>query len=171
MARRILVIAALTIASLTTWAARTASAQSVVPAPQPSLVFATQPVALFSSAAPVEPAVTTQYPRMTYRESGSRPLGMASLYASTALMQVLDVHSSLKAFSRGAVEGNPMMAGVAKNKSAFIAVKGLVAASTIMMARQIAKRSKVAAIITMAAVNSAYAMVVSHNYKLAKSLR
>ena len=96
---------------------------------------------------------------------------MTSLYVSTATMQALDVHSTLKAFSTGAVEANPLMTGVTKNPAAFIALKAGVAASTIMAARQMAKHNKVAAVVTLVAVNSVYAMVVSHNYRVANSLR
>lgn len=93
---------------------------------------------------------------------------LKSLYASTAVMQGLDVHSTLKAFSAGAVEGNPIMSGVTKNRAAFIATKAAVAAVTILATRKIAKKNKVAAVITLIAVNSAYAMIVNHNYKLAR---
>ena len=93
---------------------------------------------------------------------------LKSLYASTAVMQGLDVHSTLKAFSTGAVEGNPIMSGVTKNRAAFIATKAAVAAVTILATRKIAKKNKVAAVITLIAVNSAYAMIVNHNYKLAR---
>ncbi|MEO7189932.1 MAG: DUF5658 family protein [Vicinamibacterales bacterium] len=96
---------------------------------------------------------------------------MLSLYASTALMQALDVHSTLTAFSAGAVEGNPMMKGIAGNKAAFIAMKAGVAASTIFATRALAKKNKVAAIATLLAINSAYAMVVDHNYKVARAGR
>lgn len=93
---------------------------------------------------------------------------LKSLYASTAVMQGLDVHSTLKAFSAGAVEGNPIMSGVTKNRAAFMATKAAVAAVTILATRKIAKKNKVAAVITLIAVNSAYAMIVNHNYKLAR---
>ena len=83
-------------------------------------------------------------------------------------MQGLDLHSTLKAFSAGAVEGNPIMSGVTKNRAAFIATKAAVAAVTILATRKIAKKNKVAAVITLIAVNSAYAMIVNHNYKLAR---
>ena len=93
---------------------------------------------------------------------------LGSLYVSTAAMQALDMHSTLQAFKAGAVEGNPLMSGITKNRGVFMATKAAVAASTILAARQIAKRNKVAAIATMVAINSAYAMIVSHNYKLAR---
>ena len=101
------------------------------------------------------------------RRAGSSAL-LTSLYASTAVMQALDMHSTLQAFKAGAVEGNPLMAGIANNRGAFLATKAAVAASTIFAARKMAKRNKVAAVVTMVAINSAYAMIVNHNYKLAR---
>jgi hypothetical protein len=101
---------------------------------------------------------------------GGRAL-MGSLYASTAVMQALDIHSTLKGLDRGAVESNPLMAGLTSNKAAFIATKVGVAAGTILAARHVAKRNKVAAALTLVALNSAYAVVVSRNYKIAGGLR
>jgi hypothetical protein len=46
-----------------------------------------------------------------------------------------------------------------------------VATSTVLAARHMAKRNKVAAIATLIAVNSAYAMIVQHNYRVAQRLR
>ena len=109
--------------------------------------------------APVDP--------VRFRRAGSTAL-LKSLYASMAVMQALDVHSTLSAFKAGAVEANPLMADVARNRGAFVAVKAAVATSTILAARQIAKRSKVAAVVTMVAINGAYAMIVQHNYKVAR---
>ena len=96
---------------------------------------------------------------------------MTGLYASTFTMQALDVHSTLKAFSVGAVEANPMMTGVTKNKMAFIALKAGIATSTVLAARSMARTNKVAAIATLIAVNSAYAMIVEHNYAVARRLQ
>ena len=108
-------------------------------------------------------------PPPVYRRPGSSML-LNSLYASTIAMQALDVHSTLSAFRAGAVEGNPMMAGVTKNRAAFMAVKAGVAASTVLAARQLAKRNRVAAVVTLVAINSAYAFVVNHNYKIARGI-
>jgi hypothetical protein len=104
------------------------------------------------------------------RRTGSSAL-MTSLYASTAVMQALDVHSTLLALDRGAVEANPLMAGAAGNRTAFIALKAGVAFSTVMAARNMSKKNKVAAIITLVAINSAYAMVVNHNYRVVRGAR
>lgn len=108
---------------------------------------------------PIVPVLPERY--------GSRKGLLNSLYASTAVMQGLDVHSTLMAFRSGAVEGNPLMVGATRNRAAFIATKAAVTAATIFAAKKIARKNKVAAVITLVAVNSAYAMVVAHNYRLA----
>lgn len=125
----------------------------------------------------VPPVVLTsvgQLPSVSFNAEYRRPERstlMTSLYASTAVMQALDVHSTLTAINRGAVEANPMMSSVTGNAGAFIALKAGVAFSTVMAARHMSKRNKVAAVATLIAVNSAYALVVSHNYRVAQRLR
>jgi hypothetical protein len=94
-----------------------------------------------------------------------------SLYVTTAVTQALDIHSTLKALDRGGVEMNPLLSGLTGNKAAFIAVKSAVAAGSILAARRLAKRNKVAAIISMVAINAAYGLVAHHNYKVAGRLR
>lgn len=93
---------------------------------------------------------------------------LSSLYASMVLTQALDTHSTLKALRAGGAEANPLMAGLARHPAAFVATKAAVAAVSVWAARRIASRNKVAAIVTMAAVNSVYAMAASRNYRLAR---
>jgi uncharacterized protein DUF5658 len=90
---------------------------------------------------------------------------LVPLYVSFAALQALDVHSTMRALDGGAVEGNPLMRGVAHQPAALIGVKAAGAASTIWLAHRMSKRSKAGAFVVMAAVNSAYAMVVAHNYR------
>src|SRR5262245_37568924 len=61
-------------------------------------------------------------PPVQQRQRTSSAL-LKSLYASTAVVQALDLHSTLRAFQAGAVEGNPLMSGIVKNRMAFVAVK------------------------------------------------
>jgi hypothetical protein len=103
------------------------------------------------------------------RDGRSRLL--SSLLVSTVVMQALDVHSTYSALGRGAVEANPVMAGLAGNKAAFVATKAALATATVLAARHVGKRNKVAAIATLVAINSAYAFVVDHNYRVARNLR
>ncbi len=104
------------------------------------------------------------------QERKSDPL-LNSLYVTTAVMQGLDAHSTLYAISRGATEANPFMANVVEHKSTFIALKAGVAFSTIMASREMSKRNRVAAIVTMVAVNSAMAYVVQRNYRIGRAGR
>ena len=123
----------------------------------------------------VDPAVPDQtiapivqpYRRVDTGESAL----LTSLYVTTAITQALDIHSTMRAMDRGGVETNPLLSGIAGNKAAFIAVKSAVAAGSIFAARRLAKRNKVAAIATLFALNTAYAFVAHHNYKVAATLR
>jgi hypothetical protein len=99
-------------------------------------------------------------------KAGSKGL-LNSLYVTTVAMQALDIHSTLQAMSSGAVEGNPIMSKVAGNPGAFIATKAAVAAVSVWAAHKMSKRNKAAAVVTLVAVNSAYAMIVGNNYRLA----
>lgn len=90
---------------------------------------------------------------------------LVPMYVSFATLQGLDIHSTLRALDHGATEANPTLGGVAQQPVALIGVKAMSAASTIWLAHKVSKRSRTGALVLMAAVNSAYAMVVAHNYR------
>jgi hypothetical protein len=100
-----------------------------------------------------------------------RPAALPALYASTAILQALDAHSTIKAINAGAHEANPMMKGVAGNKGALLAVKAGVTGATIFMAEKMWKRNPVGAVAMMAIVNGVNAFVVAHNYRVVKGLK
>ena len=161
MSRRLSISFALVVLGFAPWAARDARAQE-------------RQTPLNLSAA-VENAVAT--PPIAVPDQFAYPVAppqkridpmMSSLYVSTAVMQGLDVHSTLKALDAGAVEANPLMSGVTKNKAAFIAMKAGIAAGTIFAAHKASKKNRAAAIISLVAINSVYAMVANHNYKMAR---
>jgi hypothetical protein len=134
-----------------------------------------QPVRLLESIETLEVPLPEQLPDpvvQRYRRIGSAdtPL-LTSLYVATGITQALDIHSTLRALDRGGVESNPMLASLTKNKAAFVAVKAAVAAGSIVAARKLAKKNKVAAIVTMVAINTAYGLIAHHNYKVAGRLR
>ena len=167
MSRRLFVAVALVAVGLAPGIVRNAAAQERVDAANLNLTPAL--TATFAPPVVAEPAqLAYQFPAP--ERKGPSPV-LASLYASTAIMQALDVHSTLKAFNTGAVEGNPLIAGIANHKAAFIATKAAVAFGTIYAARQVAKHNKIAAVVTLVAINSAYAFVVSHNYKVARGIK
>jgi hypothetical protein len=87
------------------------------------------------------------------------------LYVSFATLQLLDAHSTSRALATGGVEANPVMRGVVGNPAALVAVKAGVTASTILLAEKVRSKSRVGAILLMAAFNSTYATVVAHNYR------
>jgi hypothetical protein len=142
--------------------------------------FARDSVSLRSSLAvafaePAEAGAMQMHPPPAPMRGATPRIGssavLASLYVTTALMQGLDVHSTYRAIGLGGKEANPIMGGLTGNKGAFIATKAAMAAATIYMAHRTSKHSQLKAILTLTAINSVYAVVVDHNYRVARGLR
>jgi hypothetical protein len=94
---------------------------------------------------------------------------MFPLYAGFSGLQLLDVHSTTRAIGAGATEGNALMSGVAHHPAALTLVKAGAAASAIyVMESKVRMRSRIAAIATMVGLDSAYAIIVEHNYRAAR---
>ena len=176
---RRLALLVLSVCAFAPWSAAIASAQTRTEDPELILALPNDPpptVALPSVRVMAVDALlrgerdAQSFPvRPAPRERQSPLFG--SLYATTAVMQALDVHSTILALDRGAVEANPLMAGVTRNKAAFIATKAAVATGTILAARSLSKKNKVAAVITLVALNTAYGFIVQNNYRVARGLR
>jgi hypothetical protein len=170
MSRRVVVAAAVVLFAMSPWFNRTASAQdTLLDQAEASMLFVT------SNVVPADaPAVDA--PQIPYNILHGRPESRGSkalmpLYASAAMLQILDVHSTLSAMRNGAHEGNPLMTPVTSQTPAFVAVKAGIAASTIFAVRSLAKRNKAAAVAALIGINVGYGFVVSHNYRLAQSLQ
>ncbi len=119
---------------------------------------------------PVAPeAQTISRPSFDYGSHAFKTL--LPFYASTAALQILDVRSTLQVIKLGGSEGNPMLRGLAAHPAMFMGVKAAIAAASIYSAHKLAKHSKLGAIATMVAVNSVYAMVVAHNYQVARTMQ
>ena len=119
---------------------------------------------------PTEVAAPADEPLRAREEMRRRPGrgAIVPLYASFVALQGLDVHATLGAVRGGrAREANPAMAGLVSNAGAFIALKAATAAVVIYLTEHVRARNKVGAIVLMAAVNSLYAAVVTHNYRTA----
>jgi hypothetical protein len=97
-----------------------------------------------------------------------RPTVLLPLYVSFAALQVLDIRSTQQALAGGGVEGNPVMSGVVGSPVAMTALKIGATAGIIMVSEKVRKRNPVAAVVMMVTLNSAYAMVVSHNYAISR---
>jgi len=163
MFRRLLVVSAavlFTTVATTAFAAEERAAETLAPA---SLVLApvVAEAAPFTVHMPVAPVFTKKASHV------GAQVGMGAVYASTALMHILDIDSTLKALKVGAVEANPMMSGVVHNKAAFFATKAAIATASIYATARMARHNKLGAIITSSAINSAYLMIVRNNYKIA----
>jgi hypothetical protein len=91
-----------------------------------------------------------------------------SMYVSFAALQIMDAVSTRKALSGGAREANPVMGGIARNSVALFAVKAGTAAATTWFAEKLAKNHPRRATIMMAVLNTAYAAIVAHNYRVAR---
>jgi hypothetical protein len=89
-----------------------------------------------------------------------------ALYGGMLVLQGFDVHSTLRAIDAGHSEQNPLMRWSVSHPAAFISMKAAASAATIYVAERIRKRHPKRALLFMAAVNSAYAFVVVHNYKV-----
>ena len=160
-----LAFAAVFAASLA-WLPRHAAAQEPIVVQRDAAAM----VAAFAQTAALDVRqLDLQFPAAPPSPRSSRVL--ASLLVSTVVMQALDVHSTFQVLDRGGLEANPVMAPLAGNRGAFIATKAAVATATVLAARHLGKRNKVAAIATLVAVNSAYAFVIDHNYRVARGLR
>lgn len=102
------------------------------------------------------------------KEAGSGSASVRALFVSYAAVQGLDMASTMTARNRGAVEANPIMQG---SYAKGMAVKAGLGAVTMLAVRQIEKKSKKTAVITMIAANVATAAVVANNMRNARRLR
>ena len=93
-------------------------------------------------------------------------VALMSLYVSFATLQGLDAHSTLRAAEFGGLEGNPIFGRVVGSPAAVVATKAAVTAGVVFASERLWKRNKVAAIVMMVALNSAYGAMVAHNYAI-----
>lgn len=145
----------------------------------PSVTVVLPPALLTDAVIEAEPAPLAEAAQMRPVDlPRTRPAGTdfatslrRSMYVSFAALQVMDVVSTRQALSNGATEANPAMAGLARNNAAFFAVKAGTAAATTYFAERLARKHPRRATILMAVLNTAYAAIVVHNYRVAGSNR
>jgi hypothetical protein len=172
MLRRLVVTAGIIVWSGCSWAVVGAAAQdlaSPLANAMPKLTFATSVTS--PAATPVAPDAASIVSRQSFDFGSGHDKALLPLYASTAMLQFLDVRSTLNVIKLGGGEGNPVLKGLVSHPAMFVGFKAAIAAATIYSAHKMAKHSKIGAIATMVALNSVYAMVVEHNYQLAQTLR
>jgi hypothetical protein len=86
-------------------------------------------------------------------------------------LQALDVHSTYRVLNAGGREANPAAAQFVNSPAALIALKAGTTAGMIAVTERLRKHSPKAAVVVMAALNSAMATVVAHNYSVAARAR
>lgn len=95
--------------------------------------------------------------------AAARPSVLPSMYVSLAALQGYDTYSTLRAVKLGAVEANPMMAGIVGHPAAFIAVKSGVTVASIYAAEHLWKSGHRAEAIAMIAVTNGLMTAVAVN--------
>ena len=144
-----------------------------------SLIRSVAVVALIGVAAPASAQERTTAARLDLSKADAavwarddvRPSSSTTLKAlsgSYAVLQALDMYSTIVARQRGAAELNPIMNTSFAQAVAFKAAMG---ASAMVATRAIAKTNKKAAVIAMVVMNSATAIVVANNMRNARHLR
>ena len=114
------------------------------------------------------------YPTLTAEEwvaANRRPAALPALDAGFAALQILDIWSTRRAISRGAIEANPVMKRMAGNPAAFWTVKVAATVGPMLVAERLWRRNRVAAITLMAASNGVLAAVAAHNASVLKRQR
>ena len=101
--------------------------------------------------------------------SGEAAFG--TLYTSFGLLQALDAHSTSRALASGAIESNGLVAGIADRPILLMGAKTAVTAGTIVLMERLRKRHPKAAMVTMMALNCAYAVIVVRNSRIAHQAR
>jgi hypothetical protein len=131
----------------------------------------------FDAAAPLETG-SLQLPRplaedaenVFLRDAGPRrPAALVGLYSALAGLNVLDVYSTTQALGNGAREANPVMARAGARVGTAIALKAISTSGSIYFTEKLWKKNRVAAIVTMAALNAGTAVVIARNFRNARS--
>ena len=102
------------------------------------------------------------------RPLSPRPVSLVPLYTTLAVLQALDIDSTLKAIRSGAgLEANPVLKPMVGSPAGLLALKAGTTAAVILAAERLRKdHHPVAAVVLMIGVNSTVAMVAAHNYSI-----
>lgn len=134
----------------------TAPAAAVAPAEPAATPLLLASMSALRADAPAETTVTAAPHHSRH--------AITSLYAGFVAMQALDVHSTLRALDAGHKEANPLMRWATTSPVALVSFKAAATAGTVLVIERVRKKHPMRAVFLMAAVDSAYAFVVAHNY-------
>lgn len=99
--------------------------------------------------------------------SAASPASLA-VYGIYGVIQVLDVHSTQRAISGNGVEANPFLRPFASSPAALITLKAASGAGIVYLMERVRKKHPAAALALAIGINSVQAMVVMHNYRVAR---
>jgi uncharacterized protein DUF5658 len=146
-----------------------ARAQDVLGSTRPDLTAGRQ---VLLAAPPILTALTPTLPSdpdpdpvpAAFRSSPS----FLALQISFGALQAMDVYSTVRSLRTGSAEANPVVRGIAGDPLALAAVKAVAATSSLLLIRRVAKKHRATAIVTLVAMNAAYAVIVAHNLRSAR---
>ena len=120
-----------------------------------------------AAATPVPAALATRidHPHVQFAAWSKDAGAMLPLYSGFAALQVLDVQSTTRAIAHGATEQNAMLGGMSNHAAALTLLKSVTVASTVYAMEHVRKKNRLAAVVTMVALDSVYAAIVVHNYR------
>lgn len=124
---------------------------------------------LAAAVTPAEMAPLTAQPKAEFSPA-RRPAWFVPMHVLTVAVQALDAHSTLDVLKHRGVEASPLQQEMTANKFAFLAVKAGVAAAVVYATQKLSKRHRVGAVLTAAAVNSAYLTAATRNYRSARMM-
>ena len=119
----------------------------------------------FQSILPVD-APQVSFSPAWFREPSPMRGSMTAMYLAYGTLQVLDVHSTLRAVGAGAVEANPLVRPIVSTPAALISLKAASALGTVYLVERLRKRNPTAAFAFAVGVNSLYTIAVVHNYRV-----
>jgi hypothetical protein len=162
------IIAAIAIAYLGCAWPRPAAAQPAPALEAPALVNASLSAMLarsapFASFKP--PPVGIVAPLAGGRPRLGRPRALPPLYVSFAVLQGLDLHSTLAAVDAGGREANPLVGGLLSRPGAMVGAKLAATVGTVLLTERLWRRNRGAAVALMVGVNAAFAAIVASNYR------
>jgi hypothetical protein len=110
------------------------------------------------------------FPALTAAEQSvplkrTRPAALVPLYVTFGALQAVDVHSTHAAVAAGAREANPLVRAAIDDPARMMLLKSGATLSVVWLSEKLWRRNRAAAVLTMIAMNSAYATIAAHNYR------
>lgn len=124
--------------------------------------LAVAPTPVATSAIVAEAPAAVPRPELS---AGKRPGWFVAIHLFSVAVQGLDAHSTLRTLEYRGPDVRPLDKGMTGNKAAFLALKAGMAATVVYATDKIAKRHRVGAVVTAAAINSVYLTMAAHNYR------